>query len=187
MPRTKIREHPGSTRPGKLPPLRDGPPPGNRALIHTPEVVAAPDADNIDLLPGSSPYDKAFLAGVISYAEAKVRDELHTRREIANIEVERAKIDLEIKKTEAAKSNGALLSRAEYIERQNTLCSVFKEMLRMVVVDMGSSLPATTREQIVNRTQEKCDRALYNLATAVSKKQTTEQAMQSMFDGYNNA
>ena len=175
MARDSGREHPGwkkiaSAVAKKAPATSKKPEP-------PPEIV---DAD----LPGTCPYDKAVANGRLTYAEAKTRDELHTRAELAKIELETATLTLEARKLEIAQERGTIVSKEEYLERQEVMVSTFLELLRLAVTDVTVRLPSTQRDVATEEVLHKCNNAMTALATATAERKPREVAAQAMFDAF---
>jgi hypothetical protein len=170
----KGREHPG----WKAAPIAP--------LAKSRKQAKAPPADPppTDDLPGTCPYDRAVAAGRLTYAEAKTRDELHTRQELAKIELEAATLALEAKRVDLAKERGNLVSREEYIARQSAMVSVFMDLLKLATTDIATRLPSTVREAAVDEVGNRCQAALTALAQAVIDKEPQEIAAQRMFDAF---
>lgn len=149
-----------------------------------PPVASTSEPDHLSLLPGSNPYDKAFLAGAISYAEAKVRDELHTRQEIAKLELEEKALALEARKQEIAVERGNLITKEDYLTRQEALVSTFLELLRLTATDLASRISAAARPIAIEEVTHKYQAALAALSKAVADKKPRDLASQAMHEAF---
>jgi hypothetical protein len=141
-------------------------------------------SSDTSLLPGSNPYDRAVAAGVITYAEAKTRDELHTRQAIAKLELEKANLDIEERKLENKQRVGLLIAREDYLARQESLVSTFVELLRLYGVDLATHIPASMREAALSSSTDRAHAAMHALADAVTKKEQPDVVRQRMHDAF---
>lgn len=140
--------------------------------------------DPLSLLPGTNPYDRAFLAGTITYAEAKVRDELATRTAVGKIELEQAQIALDERKQELAVARGALITREEALARQAVLVAAIDDLIQLNVSTMLAKVPPTERSAVQAQCEKATKRALAALADAVQARADKDVALLGMQAAY---
>lgn len=125
--------------------------PGRGRPPKQPPSIFAPnenDSTGDDSLPGMNVYDAAVSNGKIDYQTAKTREEVALVAEKlkqAQIATEQSSIDLEKHKLELRQANGSLITKEEYLARQDSLIGAFLELTRLVVSEACLPIPGSLR------------------------------------------
>jgi len=142
------------------------------ALLRAKATAAAAakplDDEGINGMPGECPYDRIVLAGRLTYAEAKTRHELlHISAEKikqSQLETESVALSLASRKLEIEKERGNLVTVDFCIKRQDEVVSTFTDLVKMIVSECTSRLPAS-EEPMVNELITRKYRAAMGVAS----------------------
>lgn len=171
-----------------LPPRRKA---RRKAMPEAPELDDSPElSEHLGILPGKNPYDKAVLKNILNYGAAKQREEVRLveeRIEQAKIDNERARLDLEQKKLDIQISRGTLISKDDYMARNEAVISTFKELLKLCLVEMSLSVPANTRESVLSLMMLKSDAAFADIGKSVVARRPRDDVFQSMLEAFKAA
>jgi hypothetical protein len=125
-----------------------------------------------------------------SYAAAKQREEvrlLDEKIKQAKIDTETAQITLEREKLAAQEARGALISKNDYLAKQEAIVSTLKELVRLVVSECEILLPADIREASVASIECKADAAFTAIALSVIKGKPRDAVVHAMNDAFRGA
>lgn len=120
------------------------------SMAKKPKLPYADDADQVEPgdLPGSNVYDPAVARGQIDYQTAKTREEVALvaeKLEQAKLNTEQSRIDLDKHKLDLQLARGAVITKEEYISRQDSLINAFLELMRLLVNEACLPLPGSVR------------------------------------------
>ena len=141
-------------------------------------------------LPGDNPYDDAVANRGFSYSAAKQREEvrlLDEKIKQAKIDTETAQITLERERLAVQEARGALISKSEYLAKQEAIVSTLKELVRLVVSECEVLLPADIRDASVEMIERKSDAAFVAIAQAVIKGKPRDAVIHAMNDAFRDS
>ena len=156
-------------------PPRKGVPVSDGRLRPDPEPARP---SNGSMLPGDNPYDQAVFADVITYQDAKIREEVLRVREVTErerITTEQARISLERDRIDLAEKRGQFITKEENHARLEALCTAFSELLRLTVSEATKGIPPSEKPAVQERMTEKTTHAMRILAECVAKRNTHDQ------------
>lgn len=136
------------------------------------------DQSETSQLPGSNVYDPAVASGRIDYQTAKTREEVALvaeKLEQAKINTEQSRIDLDKHKLDLQLARGAVITKEEYIVRQDSLINAFLELLRLTVNEACLPLPGSIRPDHSAKMTGLTSSAMGAIADCVMRREGPEQ------------
>jgi hypothetical protein len=147
------------------------------------------DPDDLSPLPGSNVYDRAVTSGRIDYSTAKTREEVALvaeKLEQAKLATEQARIDLDKHKLELQQARGSVITKEEYLSRQDSLVSAFLELTRLLVNEACLPLASSIRVDHQSKMTALARNGMEAIANCVMAKAAHEQvnaALLQVFTG----
>lgn len=117
------------------------------APSEAPDIPIVMTMDTGDL-PGTNAYDPAVSRGDIDYQTAKVREEVRlVEKRIISVDIanEQAALLRDKTKLELELARASMITKEEYINRQDSLINAFLELQRLLINEACLPLPGSIR------------------------------------------